>query len=121
MKRSRINPVSKNKKKRNQLYERSKKEYWAAIAVEQGRDGRTPLCEKCLERTATDTHHRAGRSGPLLWCKDYLSVLCRPCHSYGPDSVHENPKKAELDGWTVRLNRREIESIKLREESKLYE
>jgi hypothetical protein len=51
-----------------------------------------PICQGCQVATATDVHHKQGRTG-----KNYLDTttwapLCRKCHTW----VHENRNEARL-------------------------
>lgn len=46
---------------------------------------------------ATDLHHRAGRTGTLLWDKTYFSGLCVQCHAW----AHSNANEARRLGYLV--------------------
>ena len=44
--------------------------------------GRSPVCERCGVRLATDVHHRVDlRDGGDPWDVEGLEALCRACHS----------------------------------------
>ncbi len=120
MKRTRLRRVSKSKGKANSLYSASKRQLWNELCEEQGRPKKLgPLCQRCGARPATDPHHKAGRRGVLLWCKEYLSWICWECH-LGPDGVHANPSKAREEGWIIDISRDELYQIELEEKPKLW-
>lgn len=119
MKRTRIKPISPTKTKHNELYRKSKASFKKELAISQGLEAKaTPLCQWCQLSEGTDLHHRAGRSGVLLWHKPLFAWLCRSCHN----KVHfSDTKGAEQCGYIVRLTRDEYEEIRREEQPRLYE
>ena len=119
MKRTKLKSISPRKAKANELYRKAKKEYRVALALSQGLDAKTdPLCERCLSRTCgAGIHHKAGRSGVLLWHGQLFAGLCDVCHI---QEVHGHPSQARVDGWIVDLTRDQYEEIRQEEQPKLY-
>ncbi len=60
---------------------------------------RFPVCEVCQACIASDVHHRAGRSGLLLFDVRYFTSICRPCHR----TIHHDEAKAKKEGWILDL------------------
>lgn len=59
-----------------------------------------PTCQANLENCtirATDTHHKAGKTGDLLWNDEYFLALCRNCHT----DIEMAPKMAKEKGFSV--------------------
>jgi hypothetical protein len=59
-------------------------------------------CEKC-GRPGTDMalHHRKLKSRGGKDSPANLMVVHHECHNLGTDSIHSNPKIAEVKGWMV--------------------
>lgn len=52
--------------------------------------------------TATEIHHKAGKTGDLLFNDDYFLAVCRPCHHW----IEDNPREAkQMNLSTDRLNK----------------
>lgn len=86
-KRKPINKVGAKMKERLRLYYKVRETYL---------DGNIG-CEAKLggcNGTATDIHHKCGRTGDLLFDMDYFLAVCRPCHNW----IEENPKEAKKRG-----------------------
>lgn len=63
-------------------------------------------------------HHKAGRSGVLLWHQELFAVLCDKCHL---QEVHGNPSRSRSEGWIVDLSRSEYNRIEQEERPKLWD
>lgn len=93
LKRTKLNPVSKNEKKRKErkLYKSLRQEY-----LEEH-----PYCEcgteadPCKEE-ATDIHHKAGRASFLNRVDTWMAA-CRECHEW----LHRNPKESYEKGHLI--------------------
>lgn len=119
MRRTRIKQISPKKKKSNELYRKAKEEYRKEVRSIQGRPPNLGLlCERCQKNIEDDIHHKAGRSGFMLWHKPMFCLLCRTCHN---EIHYRNTKQAEADGWIIRLTRGQIEEIRKIEQPKLYQ
>ncbi|HEY7823664.1 MAG TPA: HNH endonuclease signature motif containing protein [Acidimicrobiia bacterium] len=81
MKRSRINPVSDRRRKRDAVYPQRREQVWSRAGG---------ICEFCNATAMTDVHHLAGRGGPDPHRLDNLIGLCRQCHA----NAHGNPRWA---------------------------
>lgn len=53
-----------------------------------------PRCEMCTG-SASENHHKNGRTGLRLLDVDYFMAVCRDCHQY----IHNNPKESREKGW----------------------
>lgn len=91
-KRKRIKVVSDKKLEDLKLYRENRDEYMF----------KHPVCEvdEC-ENPSTDLHHKAGRSGSLLWNPKYFLATCHHCHFI---RIHENPKWAREKGYILTVN-----------------
>lgn len=85
MKRSRVNPVSDKRRKRDGIYATRRREVW-----ERGGG----VCEFCVAAEMTDVHHKAGRGGPEPHRLDNLIGLCASCHR----RAHGEPEWARSVG-----------------------
>lgn len=59
-----------------------------------------PTCQANLNNCtikATDTHHKAGKTGNLLWDDKYFLALCRNCHT----AIEIAPAMAKERGFSV--------------------
>jgi len=119
MRRTRLKSISPQKKRANELYRKAKKEYRSALAITQGIDAdEDPKCERCGKATCgAGVHHKAGRSGVLLWHKPLFACLCDMCHI---QEVHGNPKQGRSEGYIVDLTRDEYREIESKERPKLW-
>lgn len=68
-----------------------------------------PGCTRSLLKgDIIDLHHKAGRSGPLLYHRPHFASLCRRHH----DQVHECVKESRANGWIIDLRRDEVYRIR---------
>lgn len=68
-----------------------------------------PGCVRSLRRGhVIDLHHKAGRSGPLLFHRPFFASLCRQHH----DHVHAHPGWAREAGWLIDLPHDEVFRIR---------
>lgn len=88
LKKTRLSPVSKKRKKQLADYSSIRKEYLA----------KNPLCHCCQKVPATDIHHKAGRWQERLNDTALFCALCRSCHNY----IHGNPEWAYANLWLIR-------------------
>jgi hypothetical protein len=106
MKRScvRIAPRSDRRAGQEKLYAKAKREYQAEH----------PQCEfvgctrSLLKGDLIDLHHKASRTGSLLYNEDYFASLCRQHH----DWCHAHPSQARAAGWIVDLTSEQIRAMK---------
>ena len=71
-----------------------------------------PGCTRSLLKSdLIDLHHKAGRNGPLLYCKRYFASLCRKHH----DMVHANPQEAREHGWIIDVSTDEVRALRAAE------
>ena len=56
-----------------------------------------PICEVCGHATATDIHHRDGRTGERLNDVNYFLAVCRSCHH----DIHASPAWAGVEGYLL--------------------
>ena len=119
MKRTKLKSISPRKAKANELYRKAKKEYRMALALSQGLDAKAdPICERCKLRACDrGVHHKAGRSGVLLWRQELFACLCSPCHI---QEVHGKPSQGRSEGFIIDLTRDQYEEIRQEEQPKLY-
>lgn len=83
--RSQLSPVSSRRRRELVIYRQLRTDYLT----------RTPLCECCGKRQATDIHHKAGRTrGNYLRVTTWMAV-CRMCHDY----IHRFPKLSKALGY----------------------
>jgi len=69
-------------------------------------------CEKnLLFGDLVDLHHKAGRSGPLLYTAKYFMSLCRRHH----DWVKENMSAARARGLIIDVSSDEVRRLRLEE------
>ena len=54
------------------------------------------LCERC-NNTASEIHHKDGRTNERLYDMTNFMSVCRPCHNY----IHLNPKESRKEGWLI--------------------
>lgn len=85
MKRSRINPVSARRRRRDAIYPQRRKEVY-----ERG----SGICEYCRAKPMTEVHHIAGRGGSDPHRMSNIIGLCRTCHN----EAHQNPEWARHVG-----------------------
>jgi len=71
VKRSRVNPVSDRRRKRDAVYPERRRQVW-----ERGGG----VCEFCQAAELGSVHHLAGRGGADPHRLDNLIGLCEPCH-----------------------------------------
>lgn len=95
-------PIAKVSKKRQaglRLYEESKKR----------RLKEYPVCEvRGCHNPSNNIHHRAGRTGQLLWNYKYLMACCGSCH---PRRIHfeqDYPGWARAEGYIVTIDLKKI-------------
>lgn len=88
MKRSRINPVSDRRRKRDAVYAERRQQVW---------ERSNGMCERCGWAAMTDVHHLAGRGGVDPHRLANLAGMCRACHEW----AHANPAAARDQGWMV--------------------
>ena len=95
MKRSRINPVSSKRRKRDAVYPERRRQVFDRA------EGR---CEAMAGMWCTgrceNVHHKAGRLGEDPHALDGLVGICGPCHRW----VHDNPGEAYELGLMARRN-----------------
>ncbi len=90
-----INKVSSRMKERLRLYYKVREDYL------DGNIGCEAKLSGC-NGTATDIHHKAGKTGDLLFDDQYFLAVCRTCHFW----IEEHPKDAKKRGLSVeRLNK----------------
>lgn len=93
LRRSQLSPVSARRRRDLATYSKLRVDYLR----------RQPVCECCTRRSASDIHHKAGRTGG-----NYLKVatwmaVCRECHDY----IHRFPKLARALGYLTGAARKE--------------
>ncbi|MDX2187740.1 MAG: hypothetical protein SFV32_12465 [Opitutaceae bacterium] len=102
---SRLKPRSPKKAADDARYRRSKAEHLATH----------PQCmwAGCTKSKANgdlvDVHHKAGRNGPLLYCKRYFATLCRQHHNH----VEEHLSWSRANGWIIDLTTEQVRQIRL--------
>lgn len=84
LKRTRINPMSKQRQKESIEYKALREEFLKNL----------PVCEVCQKAKSTDTHHVEKRGKNYLRAETWLAA-CRPCH----DKIHREPKWARQHGY----------------------
>lgn len=87
-----ISPISDKRAKELKTYREKRDQYLK----------NNPICEvhDCDNKT-TNCHHKAGRSGSLLYNDEYFMACCSSCH---PKRIHENPKWARDNGYIITIN-----------------
>jgi hypothetical protein len=71
-----------------------------------------PGCTRSLRRgDLIDLHHKAGRNGPLLYCKKYFSSQCRQHHDY----IEEHLSWARAQGWIIDVSTEEVRALRAAE------
>jgi len=71
-----------------------------------------PRCSRSILRgDVIDLHHKAGRNGPLLYCKKYFSSLCRNHHNY----IKEHMSWARANGWIIDVSTEEVRALRAAE------
>jgi hypothetical protein len=85
LKRTKLNPVSKKRKKQLNEYHLLRREFLF----------QNNICAMCKDAKSTDIHHVAGRWQERLNDKNKWQPLCRGCHDY----IHRNPEWAYAQGW----------------------
>lgn len=108
LRRTRLASVSPSKRDDLALYYERKAEHFAEHPRCQHPDGCT---RSILKGHAMDLHHRAGRNGPLLYCKKYFATACRAHH----DLAKSHPKESRANGWIVDVSSEEVRRLKLEE------
>ena len=88
LKRTRLSPVSKRRRKELSEYSALRKVFLSTF----------PICFRCAKSPATDIHHRWGRHKDRLNDTDWWIGVCRPCH----DHIHANPAEAYELGYLIR-------------------
>lgn len=85
------------RKAQNKLYsEVVKPTFLAGLAAGQRR--LVALCQVCLDRQASEVHHKAGRVGHDLIAPTNLMGVCRECHA----RVHSDPAWAYAQGFLTK-------------------
>jgi hypothetical protein len=108
LRRTRLASRSPSKAADDAKYRAAKAEHFAEHPRCQHPDG----CNRSLLKgDLMDLHHRAGRRGPLLYCKKYFATACRPHH----DEAKNDPKKSRASGWVVDVSSEEVRQLKLAE------
>lgn len=83
--RSQLSPISTRRRRDLATYGRLRAEYLT----------RTPVCECCTKRPATDIHHKTGRTGGNYLRTATWMAVCRLCHDY----IHRFPKLSKTLGY----------------------
>lgn len=98
LKRTPLKKVSRKRSTELSEYSRRKKEYFSALADQQGEEN--PACEVCAKRLATDWHHvlPLGRGGKLNQPDELMLAVCRTCHN----KIHDNMKWTEEQGYLLK-------------------
>jgi len=107
--RKRIKTVSKPRSVGLRKYEKAKAEHFAEH----------PFCQwpgpfpcPCNARTQKmDLHHRAGRNGPLLYCKKYFATACRRHHDLAKTDI----KGSRAIGWIIDVSSEGVRRLKQEE------
>jgi 5-methylcytosine-specific restriction endonuclease McrA len=85
VKRSRVNPVSSKRRKRDAVYPERRRQVWERAGG---------VCEHCHAAACEQVHHIAGRGGPDPHALDNLVGLCAGCHG----RAHREPEWARSVG-----------------------
>lgn len=86
LKRTPLKPLSNKRKDQLGIYKQMRRRYLQ----------KTPKCERCGQ-SATEIHHKAGRTNNLLNDSKHFMAICRPCHRW----VHDNPEDARNNDWLL--------------------
>jgi len=103
----RIKPRSEKRTKDEARYKQAKTEYQLEHPKCE-----MPGCSRSLLRgDLIDLHHKAGRNGPLLYCKKYFSSQCRQHHDY----IENNLSWSRSNGWIIDLTTDQVRQIRAEE------
>jgi hypothetical protein len=104
LKRTRIKPRCDRRQADEKKYEAAK-----AAHFREHPGCQMPGCSRSLLKgDVIDLHHKAGRSGPLLYHRPYFASLCRRHH----DHVHAWLKESRANGWIIDLTRDQVFQIR---------
>lgn len=101
-----IRPRSKKRQADERKYAKAKAEHFAE----------NPRCQypgvRCPREVGSghvmDLHHKAGRNGPLLYCKKYFATACRMHH----DVAKSCPRASLAMGWIVKVSSDEVRALR---------
>jgi hypothetical protein len=106
--RTRIRARSPKKRADDAKYARAKEAHFAEFPRCQHPDG----CTRSLLRgDPMDLHHRAGRNGPLLYCKRYFATACRHHHDLAKTQI----SASRANGWIVDVSSEEVRRLRTEE------
>lgn len=108
LKRSRVKWRSKKTEAADQKYTQAKKEHFLAHPTCQHPAGCT---KSILKGDLMDLHHKAGRTGPLRYCKRYFATACRAHHNLAKD----DPIGSRANGWLLDVSSEEVWKMRQRE------
>lgn len=101
---TRIKPRSDRRKVEETKYTAAKAEFQRQHPACQ-----MPGCKRSLLKgDLIDLHHKAGRNGPLLYCKRYFASLCRHHHEH----VENNLSWSRANGWIVDVPTSEVRALR---------
>lgn len=104
---TRVSPISDQRRDDQEKYKVAKAEWF-----EEHPNCQFPGCPRSrLRGHLIDLHHKAGRNGPLLYCKRYFSSLCRPHH----DHVENHLSWARANGWVIDVPSDEVRRLRQEE------